>query len=266
MNKVLAKFALSASVYFGMFVMALFICAPILTVNAASIRYEDACTIVLDGEIDKFTELHLRKAYDLIPKGCGTQATLHLNSTGGDVDAAMRASYFVREKGIKTWINQNKSCASACVLLFVAGVERFTLGRIGLHRPYSEKYSFSRSEATDSYEKINNRIRQYLREMNIPEGLLDKMNSVPPGKIEWLETKHNTPELIEMHIVGTDPVWEDQQDSAKAKKLGISKKELYTREQRAETICSQYSDKFFESERYGELYGNCYWDVISGRR
>jgi hypothetical protein len=164
------------------------------------------------------------------------------NSNGGDIDAAMRAGHFIREKNGWTYVRSNQSCASACVLLFLGGVSRYPVpdgGKIGLHRPYSVKYALTKSEAADSYEKINNRIKQYLRQMNIPEGLLDKMNSVSPGQIRWLriDNDKDLQELMEMQIIGSDPIWQDQLDSGVAKRLGISKQEFYTRQQRANAVC-----------------------------
>ena len=120
---------------------------------------------------------------------------------------------------------------------------------IGVHRPFSDRFFASESEDKSQYERVNRLIKQYLGSMNIPKTLLNTMNSVPPGKVKWLTDE----QLKEMHILGEDPVYADQSDSSTAKRLGISKKELYAREQRANTICS-----------YDDL--NCRIDVIEGRR
>ena len=159
---------------------------------AASLVIKDKCTIVLSGEIDKFTDVDLSTSYKSLndgkPEKCNSDYSprLYFNSGGGDVDAAMKAGYFIRQKNFKTWVDSKASCASACVLMFLGGVDRTVWGRVGLHRPYSLKYSDSESDSRASYEKINNQISQYLSRMNITTDLLNRMNSVSPGEIKWL--------------------------------------------------------------------------------
>ena len=185
---------------------------------------------------------------------------LFLNSNGGDIDAAMRVGEFIRQKKFHTGVIS--SCASACVLVFLGGVERWVFdGKIGLHRPYSVNYSITESEAKQAYEDINHRIREYLNRMNIPEGLLNIMNTVPPTEIMWLTDKNNSNQLEALFIVGTDPVWQDQRDSLEAKQNGISKQELYSRRNRVKAICGDIIDII---KKPGGK--KCEEDVLNGRR
>ena len=47
---------------------------------------------------------------------------------------AMRFARYVREKEMETWISKNQTCASACALIFFAGVERFSEGKLIVHQ------------------------------------------------------------------------------------------------------------------------------------
>ena len=57
-----------------------------------------------------------------------------LNSVGGNLTGAMRFARYVREKEMETWISKNQTCASACALIFLAGVERFSEGKLIVHQ------------------------------------------------------------------------------------------------------------------------------------
>ena len=56
-----------------------------------------------------------------------------LNSVGGNLTGAIRFAKYVREKEMETWISRNQTCASACALIFFAGVERFSEGKLIVH-------------------------------------------------------------------------------------------------------------------------------------
>ena len=57
-----------------------------------------------------------------------------LNSVGGNLTGAMRFARYVREKEMDTWIAKNQTCASACALVFLAGTERFSEGKLIVHQ------------------------------------------------------------------------------------------------------------------------------------
>ena len=57
-----------------------------------------------------------------------------LNSVGGNLTGAMRFARYVREKKMDTWIAKNQTCASACALVFLAGTERFSEGKLIVHQ------------------------------------------------------------------------------------------------------------------------------------
>jgi hypothetical protein len=57
-----------------------------------------------------------------------------LNSVGGNLTGAMRFARYVRDKETDTWIAKNQTCVSACALVFLAGVERFSEGKLIVHQ------------------------------------------------------------------------------------------------------------------------------------
>jgi hypothetical protein len=57
-----------------------------------------------------------------------------LNSVGGNLTGAIRCTRYVRKKEMETWISRNQTCASACALIFFAGVERFSKGKLLVHQ------------------------------------------------------------------------------------------------------------------------------------
>ena len=57
-----------------------------------------------------------------------------LDSIGGNVSGAIRFARYVRENKMNTWIAKNQTCASACALVFLAGIQRFSEGKLVVHQ------------------------------------------------------------------------------------------------------------------------------------
>lgn len=248
-----------------------------LACNAASVtRVAGGCGIHIQGEIDNSTlgalksavtsASHLPECAGDLPAGL---AYLSLDSGGGDLEAAIAVGDFVRKTHFTTIVRVGEQCASACVLIYLAGVQRSGfLGRIGLHRPFSTKFSDTEPQAQAEYDRANRMIREYLTRMNIPVALLDAMNAVPPGEIRWLD---DDSERAQFHIDGQDPAYADMVASRFAKLLGISKTELVSRQQRMEPVCRPFlpacdaSASCTDTHLY-DAYSQCKQDVLYGKR
>ena len=97
---------------------------------------DDVCIVALQGAItrpgvDSFDEV-IRKSAEL---GC-RNPWLMLESPGGLLFESLDLGLKIRKAGFRTIARS--SCASACAILFMAGVERTLVGstaRIGLHQP-----------------------------------------------------------------------------------------------------------------------------------
>jgi hypothetical protein len=214
-------------------------------------------TINVIGQIDQFTPKQISAAVmDIRSSTPGTvPIILRFNSLGGDVEAAIKAGNIARKEDMFTIIPETWSCASACALTFLGGVVRLVAGNYGIHRPYTTKFSDFDTDAKRSYERINKMVGDYLIQMNISPRVLEAMNHVSPGDIRWLTND----ELNDYGISGNDPVSSDRRDSAYSRSLGITKTELYKREQRAKSLC-------FGSRLSVEQADACYDDIINGRR
>ena len=81
-----------------------------------------------------------------------------LNSIGGNVSGAVRFARYVRENEMNTWIAKNQTCASACALVFLAGIQRFSEGRLVVHQylPPAEQANekIARDKAWISVQRI----------------------------------------------------------------------------------------------------------------
>ena len=79
-------------------------------------------SIVISGRIDPGDEVHFLSSLSRLRRG-GT-IEVYLSSPGGSVLAAMKIADIVHKAGLTTQIPYRATCASACVLVFAAGVTR----------------------------------------------------------------------------------------------------------------------------------------------
>jgi hypothetical protein len=95
-------------------------------------------------------------------------ALVALNSEGGDLVAGMEIGQIIRSRSFQTDVGGNGTCASACVFILAAGVERDAYGKIGIHRPrFDDRYfaDLTPAQARAKYEQLQTGARSYLREM-----------------------------------------------------------------------------------------------------
>jgi hypothetical protein len=109
--------------------------------------------------------------------------TVQLASKGGSITEAMKIGETIRTLYLqadapsvrgKSWMKlqsqSNAVCASACFLIFVAGVNRGGFA-IGIHRPYltpDDYKNMSLPETQNSFEAAKNKVGAYLTKMNVP--------------------------------------------------------------------------------------------------
>jgi Clp protease len=163
----------------------------------------------------------------------GISPTVFLNSPGGDVGAAFEIGRIVRKAQARVVVHN--TCASACVMVLGAGWTRSVHGKIGIHRPYLSRHDNSAgyTDIQSQMQNANATLKQYLAEMNMPLALLDAMNAVPPNQIRWL----NDDQVEQFQLNQTDSIAQELMDDHQAKRYGISRRELYRREQVADRVC-----------------------------
>lgn len=173
--------------------------------------------LLLEGKIVRGDYVRLRgflsdrANFDKISRG------VFLASPGGDVAEAIRLGRLIRALNLSTeapsgerrgWKptasdidaldlrdpRHNYGCASACFLLFVAGIHRNInwAGRLGIHRPFRmQGNSTSLRPGDDLF--INTAVRaaieSYLREMDVPDKYVNAMFATPSGRLRWISQR-----------------------------------------------------------------------------
>lgn len=180
--------------------------------------------LTLSGEIKKSDIIELQK---LLPK----HNVIWLNSSGGDVSAAMDIGRLLRQSHIVALIDYNQVCASACVFVLAGSPSRIVEGKVGIHRPYlPHDDATTVKEQKASYDSLREIIVNYLEFMNINPTLYDDMFRISSSNIKFLSTE----ELVLYGLSGRDPYVEEAANAIEAKELQISKQELLKRKKEEE--------------------------------
>jgi hypothetical protein len=81
-------------------------------------------------------------------------------------------------------------CASACFLIYVAGIDRKLAwgGRLGVHQPQiqSKPLGISEDDVTIAKAGMLALIKRYFETMDVPDKYVDLMYSVPPNELRWI--------------------------------------------------------------------------------
>ena len=147
--------------------------------NVSRIITENA-HILISGEItkedvSKLNSLLAQQHVYLMASTPGGTPIVLLDSRGGDIKAALEIGRILRSISAWTIVDDGKSCNSACVFLFSAGVKRdiFGNGRLGLHSPRS-------------YQIIN-KCRNYMDEMGISNQVFSDMLQTSSQSVNFVD-------------------------------------------------------------------------------
>jgi hypothetical protein len=165
------------------------------------------------GDAAKFLEL-LGPNYPFVKK-------VFLWSPGGYVAEAMRIGRIIRKNMLTTWApvevgddpvgngllvdptdhqvpvarylcqGTGCNCASACFLIWAAGVQRWG-NALGLHRPTTSSTDFTDlppDQASAAYRQWLSVIETYLSEMEIPRRYIEKLTDTSSNTISWVGWK-----------------------------------------------------------------------------
>ena len=106
-----------------------------------------------------------------------------LDSIGGNVSGAIRFARYVRENKMNTWIAKNQTCASACALVFLAGIQRFSEGKLVVHQylPPAEQGNekIARDTAWISIQRIIGETITLLNSFGTPRFVFERIFSSP---------------------------------------------------------------------------------------
>ena len=188
-------------------------------VEVRPFRPGDSDSLILSGEIKKSDVVELTK---LLPK----YKSIWLNSPGGDVSAAMDIGRLLRRFDSVAFVDYNQVCVSACVLVLAGSTFRMIKGKVGIHRPYlPQDNATTVEEQKVIYDSIRKVIINYFEIMNINPTLYDDMFRISPRSVKFLSKE----ELDFYGLSGTDPYFEEAASVLEARKLRISKEELFKR-------------------------------------
>ena len=106
-----------------------------------------------------------------------------LNSIGGNVSGAVRFARYVRENEMNTWIAKNQTCASACALVFLAGIQRFSEGKLVVHQylPPAEQANekIARDKAWISVQRMIGETITRLNSFGTPRFVFERIFNSP---------------------------------------------------------------------------------------
>jgi hypothetical protein len=171
-------------------VLGLFICVSVRTA-LADVSIESGLTgykINIFGTIsrDDATKLAQREAE--LELGV-LNPEVFLNSTGGDVDAAMSIGRIVRRIDGFTRVERNAHCYSSCALIYIAGVDRYVgvdllgTGLIGLHRPYFASFPQARAVIEREAPQMLQSLKRYIEEMGLSDSFYNQMVTTEPSSM-----------------------------------------------------------------------------------
>lgn len=182
--------------------------------EAATVSVEFYSIIKVTGVIDRAAV----SEFTAIATRIRDWAMVVLNSEGGDL-AAMVIGQITRSRSFATDVGVTARCASACVFILAAGVDRSTYGKIGIHRPHFEDRYFADltpAQARAKYEQLQTGARSYLREMGMPDDLYFDMMRIPSDGIRWLSPE----ETYKLGLDGIDPAYEEWLRARYAQQFG----------------------------------------------
>ena len=114
------------------------------TWSCSKVTDEKTCSfdITIRGEITSGTLEDTKKALidrqEMLARGGGSNDwwLVHVDSPGGNVQAAFDIGRLLRSVDAPVEIGANQQCVSACVLILAGATHRNIIGRVGIHRPY----------------------------------------------------------------------------------------------------------------------------------
>jgi len=128
--------------------------------------------VIAPGDAQKFANIALLT----------DDAVVALASDGGALKEALDIGRAIRLKGFSTYVAPNSRCASACALIWLAGVPRqmASTARVGFHAAYYDTAGVK--EVSSSGNAI---VGSYLNALGLPERAVLSLTSAPPASVRW---------------------------------------------------------------------------------
>ena len=159
--------------------------------------------VAIDGPIDKNAATHALQLIRFL-RPDNDELTVYLNSSGGDVSAAIELGEEVRKLSVLTALDDHGECLGACVLVLAAGVRRSPVpDRVGIYRlPDPKEPGPSRGGQKNAGPA--KKVQVYLARMGMPDRLYKEMMQRSPDKMLVLDAAR----LKTFGLDGIDPAYE----------------------------------------------------------
>ncbi|MCC7635039.1 hypothetical protein [Stenotrophomonas rhizophila] len=142
---------------------------------------------------------------------------LDLDSSGGQVEAAIVAGDRIGESNWTIWIREGSVCHSACVFVLAAGDNRLVAGKVGIHRMMRiSSKATSRAELNRELHEVYDNVKDYLQRNGVAVGVADLMMTVPNRSLRLLSSE----ELRQFGLDGTNAVQDDLERIKQMRKCG----------------------------------------------
>jgi hypothetical protein len=142
---------------------------------------------------------------------------LDLDSSGGQVEAAIVAGDRIGESNWTIWVREGSVCHSACVFVLAAGDNRLVSGKVGIHRMMRiSSKATSRAELNRELHEVYGNVKDYLQRNGVAVGVADLMMTVPNRSLRLLSSE----ELRQFGLDGTNAVQDDLERIKQMRKCG----------------------------------------------
>ena len=142
---------------------------------------------------------------------------LDLDSSGGQVEAAIVAGDNIGASGWTIWVREGSICHSACVFVLAAGDNRLISGKVGIHRMMRiSSTATSRAELNKELHEVYDNVKDYLQRNGVAVGVADLMMTVPNRSLRLLTND----ELKQFGLDGTNAVQDDLERIKQMRKCG----------------------------------------------
>lgn len=144
----------------------------------------------ISGTVVRELPAALEKILDRYPR----VRTVLLDSPGGEVTGGLSTAALIRRRGLNTMVPWNSDCASACVILLAAGVERRVAPgtRVGVHR-----WKYARPATDLDWQRDEMALKTAFLELGVSTDIVDMMLAVPNSTVRWLTRS----EMRGLHLV-----------------------------------------------------------------
>ncbi|MBJ6980037.1 hypothetical protein [Luteimonas sp. MC1895] len=172
--------------------------APCQEVGLLRLRYQGKINAGFHALVERVAAVADRMAIG--------KRVLDIDSTGGQVEDAVKAGDAIGASGWTIWVREGASCHSACVLILGAGDVRMISGPVGIHRIIRmSSTATSRGQLNEELQAVYGRVKEYLARNGVAVAVADMMMAVPNRNLRLLTAE----ELLEYGLDGTNPAQDD---------------------------------------------------------